>query len=287
MKVELSTIEFDLFRELLLDECGIELVARKSYLVETRLRPLLDSHGFKTYLELYQASKKLNGRALRNAIVDQMTTNETLWFRDPGPWEVLEKELLPEMCRLLSEGRVTKVRIWSAACSTGQEPYSVAMTILEYLDSEGPPGAKAEAFSILATDISPSALFVAMSGRYDQLAASRGLETERQNQFFETDGSTIVVRDAIKKMVRFESRNLAEAFSESQVFDLVLCRNVLIYLSDEIRGQIIQGIEESLKPGGALILGGAESLVDCQSNLETRRVGSSLYYGKRMEDRHE
>lgn len=280
MKAELTGTEFDLFRALLLETCGIELAERKSYLVASRLRPLLESHGYTTYLELYQAAKRLNGRALRTAIIDEMTTNETLWFRDPGPWRVLEEHLLPLLCGRLSNGEISKVRIWSAACSTGQEPYSVAMSILEYLEEEAPPGAKSEAFSILGTDISPSALFVAMAGRYDQLAATRGLDPARQERFFDTSGPSIVLKDEVKKMVTFETLNLTEAFPEKDSFDLVLCRNVLIYLSRDARGRIVASIEDTLKHGGVLILGGAESLIDCDSSFETQRVGSALYYRK-------
>ena len=285
MKTELSTHEFHLFRSLLLEESGIELAERKSYLVASRLRPLLESHGFETYLDLYEEAKRPANSALRTAIIDEMTTNETLWFRDPGPWKILAERVLPDMCERIAEG--ASIRIWSAACSTGQEPYSLAMSILEHLESHPSPGIKADSFSILGTDISPSALFVAMAGRYDQLAASRGLDPERAERFFDADGPSIVVKEEVRRMVKFRPQNLAECSWHPEVFDLVLCRNVLIYLSRDVRSQIIAGIETSLKTGGVLILGGAESLIDCASGLETQRAGSSLYYQKSSGVPHE
>ena len=278
MSVELTPQAFELLREMIRSSSGIDLASSKAYLVQARLGPLLEGNGCADFLELHAKATRPDGTKLREAIVDAMTTNETLWFRDDGPWKVLRKALMPAFCERLESGEARKIRIWSAASSTGQEPYSVAMVIRDYIEDRAGPGVKPEAFEIIGTDLSPSALFVAMTARYDQLAASRGLDPDMQERHFKTDGDSIVVRREVKSMVRFQQQNLIEDFSKLGPFDLVLCRNVLIYFANDTRKDIVGRIAGVLRPGGALILGGAESLQGALALFKLNRAGTSLYY---------
>lgn len=275
--MNLTDEDFERFRMLIRESSGIDLSDGKGYLVSSRLSSLLDQNGCESFADLYREATAPTGHELRASIIDAMTTNETLWFRDDGPWEVLRKALLPDWCERLRTGQQPRVRIWSAACSTGQEPYSVAIAIRDFLEDQ-PPGVKADSFEIVATDLSPSALFTAMSGRYSLLGASRGLSPDVQSRHFDTDGEAIVVHSDVKDMVRFETANLMEDFSRRGPLDLVLCRNVLIYFNPETRKEIAQRIHGVLRPGGALVMGGAESLQGALSIFKLKRAGTHLYY---------
>ncbi|HPG25024.1 MAG TPA: protein-glutamate O-methyltransferase CheR [Myxococcota bacterium] len=281
---ELSNDEFELLRRLVEERTGILVSERKSYLIASRFASLLEEEGVDTFAELYtRARAAAPDGPLMDRIVDAITTNETLWFRDDGPWHILRTALLPRYCAELSQGRRNRVRIWSAACSTGQEPYSVAMTIREFIQDEGLVSVKPEAFEIVATDISPQALEIARRGTYDQMAASRGLPPQYAERFFESSGSTIEVVPAIKSMVRFQRFNLQQSFALLGRFDLILCRNVLIYFSNELKLEIFRKIASALCPEGALILGGSESAQGATRLFQMVRSGRHLYYTARLE----
>lgn len=258
----LSPDEFALLRDYIEKECGIALAANKAYLIETRLSTLVAKSGCTTYAEFLRKAKGPESGRLRDQIVDAMTTNETLWFRDAGPWKVLRETLLPAYCERLQRAGREKIRIWSAACSTGQEPYSIAMLIREHLADHKPAGITESDFEIVATDISHSALFVANTGRYDKLAASRGLDAKLRERHFVADGAAVRVRDEVRKLVHFRHVNLMGSVGELGRFDLVLCRNVLIYFAAATRKEVLQKIARALRPGGALIIGASESLAD-------------------------
>ena len=225
---ELSNDEFELLRRLVEERTGILVSERKSYLIASRFASLIEEEGVDTFSELYtRARAAAPDGPLMDRIVDAITTNETLWFRDDGPWHILRTALLPRYCAELSQGRRNRVRIWSAACSTGQEPYSVAMTIREFIQDEGLVSVKPEAFEIVATDISPQALEIARRGAYDQMAASRGLPPQYADRFFESSGSTIEVVPAIKvdELVKFHSEtDAASPALYTAVFAFVMNR---------------------------------------------------------------
>lgn len=276
--LELTRDEFELLRSFIKKECGIAVGDEKSYLIETRLGRMAVEAGCDSFAEFHtQLTKNPRGK-LRDKIVDAMTTNETLWFRDSGPWAVLDKVLLAEFCDALQSGRKKKVRIWSAACSTGQEPYSVAISILEHLRDQAPPGVKEESFEIIATDICSSALFMSMSGRYDRLSISRGLEPELRDRYFETSGNTWVLSDSVKKMVSFQKFNLMDSFDRFGKLDLVLCRNVLIYFSNELKKDIVSRIAGSLVDNGAFLIGASESLQGALAEFAMKQVDGNFFY---------
>ncbi len=268
----LTNEEFNLFRKLIEENSGITLGDAKSYLVESRLRPLLKAAGCSTFREFYQ--KALDRKTgWIDKIIDAMTTNETLWFRDRNPFIILRDKLLPE---LAETSKRRKVRFWSAGCSTGQEPYSIAITIYEYCAKH--PNTNPSRFEILGTDISPSALFIAIAGRYEGLGISRGMDQSILPKYFKKDGKAYVIKDEIKSLVRFKQFNLQNSFTLLSKFDVIFCRNVAIYFSDEFKRELFKKFHQALHPKGYLFLGSAENLRGLSSDFEALEYKHSFYY---------
>ncbi|MBL4833731.1 MAG: protein-glutamate O-methyltransferase CheR [Pseudomonas sp.] len=248
--------DFQVFREFLEKACGIVLGDNKQYLVASRLNRLLEQQGIKSLGELVTRIQTQPRSGLRELVVDAMTTNETLWFRDVYPFEVLKNRLLPEFIKA-NPGQ--RPRIWSAACSSGQEPYSLSMSIDEFERSN--PGQLRGGCQIVATDLSGGILTAAKSAEYDSLSIARGLSSERLNRYFDqsTPGRW-TVKQPIRSRVEFRAMNLLDSYSMLGKFDIVFCRNVLIYFSAELKKDILQRIHGTLKPGGYLMLGASEAL---------------------------
>jgi len=248
--------EFREFSRFLEKSCGILLADHKQYLVQSRLGKIMQQRGCTSLSELIAQLKQPGGNHLKEQVVDAMTTNETLWFRDIHPFEILRNRLLPE---LSDQKGAQKLRIWSAACSTGQEPYSISMVIDEF--KQGHPGAFPGGEEILATDISTTVLEQARKGQYEMLALGRGLSEERLHRYFDavSDGSWRI-KPAIRNRVSFRSLNLLENYATLGQFDLIFCRNVLIYFSSDVKLEILRKMHRQLRPGGYLLLGASESL---------------------------
>jgi len=211
---------------------------------------------------------------LRQRIMDAMTTNETSWFRDIYPFEILKEKLLPE----ISQKQPRQIRVWSAACSTGQEPYSLSMMVQEYLSSK-PGGLPANTVQIIGTDISPRVLEAAKSGIYEGVAVSRGLPAERQARFFrETGDGGWEVSKNIKQRVSFRELNLMQSYTVMGRFDIIYCRNVLIYFSTELKRDILSRMAKCLNPGGFLVLGGSESISNYSDEFELIRWRNGVIY---------
>lgn len=248
--------EFNTFRQFLEDKSGIVLGDNKQYLVTSRLKKLQDEHGIKSLTELMARIQAQPRGALQEQVIDAMTTNETLWFRDIYPFEVMKNKVLPELVKKQPNQRL---RIWSAACSSGQEPYSLSMTIDEY--ERANVGQAKLSVQIVATDLSPSMLQACKIGEYDSLAIARGLSSERLQRYFDkTPNSRWAVKAAIKSRVEFRALNLLDSYAVMGKFDVVFCRNVLIYFSAEAKKDILMRIHATLKPGGYLFLGASEAL---------------------------
>ncbi len=268
--------EFTLMRDYIETSCGIHLTEEKMYLVETRLTTLMVENRCHSFTELYQKAIGDKTYRLRDKIVEAMTTNETLWFRDAGPFSVFEEILRPKFAEEVQSGKRLKIRIWCAACSTGQEPYSIAMTILEFTQKY--PSLRPIHFDIIATDISSTALYLAMAGRYDAHAISRGLTEELRNKYFTKEGKVWEINNTVKNMVRYRKMNLQEDFSILGKQDIVFCRNVLIYFSDEFKQDILRRIAVILRPNGYLFLGTSESIINFTREYELMRHTRGLYY---------
>jgi chemotaxis protein methyltransferase CheR len=225
-----GNLDFEQFRVFLEKACGILLGENKQYLVSSRLNKLMEQQGIKSLGELVQRIQSQPRSGLKEMVVDAMTTNETLWFRDTYPFEVLKSKVLPEAIKA-SPGQ--RLRIWSAACSSGQEPYSISMSIDEFERTN--MGQLKAGAQIVATDLSGTMLTNCKTGEYDSLALGRGLSPERLQRFFDPKGAgRWAVKAPIKSRVEFRSFNLLDSYSILGKFDMVFCRNVLIYFSAEV-----------------------------------------------------
>lgn len=254
--VSSGNLDFEQFRVFLEKACGILLGSNKQYLVSSRLNKLMEQQGIKSLGELVQKMQAQPRGGLREQVVDAMTTNETLWFRDTYPFEVMKNRVLPELIKANPNQRL---RIWSAACSSGQEPYSLSMTIDEFEKTN--LGQLKAGVQIVATDLSGSMLTACKSGEYDSLAMGRGLSQDRLQRYFDPKGpGRWAVKAPIKSRVEFRAINLLESYAALGKFDVVFCRNVLIYFSAEVKKDILTRIHATLKPGGYLFLGASEAL---------------------------
>lgn len=276
--IAITQDEFQLLRDLIEKECGIEVKSEKAYLIENRLAKLVLESGCETFGEFYKKAIAGFNPELKAKIVDAITTNETLWFRDQVPFQVLRELILPQFVEQLRSGQKQTVRIWSAACSTGQEPYSVAMLIYE-LYRQGKINAEEKGrFSILATDISASALRLAQAARYDAISMARGMLPEFRQQYFHEDGRLCVLKDEIRQMVSFEQFNLQNSFATLGRFDLVLMRNVAIYFAHDFKIQLFKKIARILNPDGYLFLGSAEMIGGYSDDFEQKEHNRGIYY---------
>ena len=249
-------LDFEQFRVFLEKTCGILLGSNKQYLVSSRLNKLMEQQGIKTLGDLVRKIQAQPRSGLRELVVDAMTTNETLWFRDTYPFEVLKSRVLPEM---LKTGAGQRLRIWSAACSSGQEPYSLSMSIDEY-ERSNPSQAKT-GVQIVATELSGAMLAACKAAEYDSLAIARGLSSDRLQCYFDVKApGRWAVKPAIRSRVEFRVQNLLDSYAALGKFDIVFCRNVLIYFSADVKKDILKRIHATLRPGGYLFLGASEAL---------------------------
>lgn len=269
--ITINDQEYKEFCRFLESQCGIVLGDSKQYLVRSRLSPLVSKYKLESISVLLKDVISGRNRDLRIATIDAMTTNETLWFRDSYPFVVLAEKILPELA-----ANRRPIKIWSAASSSGQEPYSIGMTILETQRKK--PGMLSGA-SVTATDISTVMLDMCRAGIYDNLALGRGLSLERRKEFFEaTDDGRMRVKDNVKKLVTFRPQNLMESYSLLGRFDVIFCRNVLIYFSSEMKSKVLNQMASCLNPGGYLLLGASESLTGLTDRFEMVRCNPGIIY---------
>ncbi len=271
-----STKGYEAFSQFLERHSGIALGPNKEYLVSSRLRNIMRDTGVKDLSELLSRVERDARGQLKAQIIDAMTTNETLWFRDSHPFEILRDRLLPEF----AESRARQpLRIWSAACSTGQEPYSISMIIDQYKQKR--PGA-IQNERIVATDISSRALSDARAGEYAMLALGRGLETQQLKQYFDqTSDGRWRVKKHIAQRVEFKPLNLKDSYSLLGQFQIVFCRNVLIYFTGDLKQQILKKIHQTLVPGGYLIVGASEAVNGLNDYYEMIHCRPGIIYRKR------
>lgn len=269
--ITISDQEYRDFSRFLESQCGIVLGDSKQYLVRSRLSPLVAKFKLASLSDLLRDVVTGRNRELRVAAVDAMTTNETLWFRDTYPFAVLADKLLPEIA-----ANKRPIKIWSAASSSGQEPYSMAMTVLETQARK--PGMLPNV-SITATDISASMLDMCRAGVYDNLALGSGLSPERRRTLFEDAGDgRMKVKDNVKRMVNFRPQNLMDSYALLGKFDIIFCRNVLIYFSPDMKSKVLNQMANSLNPGGYLLLGASESLTGLTDRFEMVRCNPGIIY---------
>ena len=262
----ISNEQYNDFCNFLEQQSGIVLGTSKQYLIVSRLSPLVSQFNLSSISELIEKAMNVANRQVRLEVIDAMTTNETLWFRDGYPYEMLKEPILPELAKTHT---MTPIKIWSAASSSGQEPYSIAMTCFE----TNIPRLKTPAgVQIVGTDISPTMLSLCKQGMYDYIALNRGLSAERKKLFFtKVSEQCMSVNEEIKRLVNFKLFNLLDHYGSMGKFDVIFCRNVLIYFSPQVKSKIINQLAQSLNPNGYLFLGASESVSGLTDRFDMER----------------
>jgi chemotaxis protein methyltransferase CheR len=272
---EISSFDYQRFRQFLEQACGILLGEGKQYLIVSRLTRLMREENLADLSALMLAIEKGHPRHLRDAVIDAMTTNETSWFRDGQPFETLGQVVLPE----LDQRGQGALRVWSAACSSGQEPYTISIILSEYLRKN--PGSRLSGSQIIATDISASMLVQAKKAEYENVALGRGLSDTRRQQFFTKVDERWRVIDEVRNRVSFREQNLLQGFTTLGKFDVIFCRNVLIYFSGERKQDILKRMALSLNKGGYLFLGASETISGYSDAFELVRTPFSTVYRRK------
>jgi len=265
---KISPENFDFLCNAIYKDSGIVLDQTKNYLLEARLAPLAKTEGAGTIDSLCNLIRATGGHRVRERVVEAMTTNETLFFRDVKPFEALKEILIPEITK---RQRDRTLRIWSAACSSGQEPYTIAMIWRELRIADW-------RLNLLGTDLSDEVLEKARSGRYLQLEVNRGLPASYLVRNFERDDADWVVRQEVRAMVQWQKFNLQDRMQSLGPFDIVFCRNVLIYFDNETKAKILGNIRGTLKPGGYLILGASETTLTVDDAYQRVKAGRAVVY---------
>ncbi len=268
----ISPSDYERFKLFLEQACGIILGNGKEYLITSRLTKLLRDEKIASVADLLTAIERGHPRQLRDDVIDAMTTNETSWFRDRSPFEALQKVVFPEMER---NGK-RQCRIWSSACSSGQEPYTISIALSEYLRTV--PASGLATAQIMATDISNSMLSQAKLAEYEEAILGRGLSPERKQLFFKQVGERWTVTDDVKRRVSFREQNLLLNYGQLGKFDIIFCRNVLIYFSAERKTDILNRMALALNPEGYLFLGASETITGYTEAFEMVRSPEGVFY---------
>ncbi|SLM27800.1 CheR2 [Desulfamplus magnetovallimortis] len=274
--IKITPAEFDVLAKYIMEISGIALTKGKEYLIETRLNPIMEELGCKSYSELHKKAKADFKKNIENKIIDAISTNETYFFRDKSPFTLLQHKIFPDLIDKRSKNRIglkPAIRLWSAANSTGQEIYSIAMA----MDEIGITPQKYQ-IKLIGTDISDAAIAQASYGRYNKFEVARGLDRNRLNKYFIQEGEYWKIKDEIRAMAQFRKMNLMKPFIGMGKFDIILCRNVMIYFTEEDRRKIYQNIAKVLEPDGYLIIGSTESLANNSDLFVSKRYLNSIFY---------
>lgn len=250
----MNSQDFQLFGEIVNSRSGLVLTEEKIYLLESRLVPLARRRGLENLEALAEEVRRYKDDRLLEEITEAMTTNETFFFRDTKPFDTFRDVVLPQL--LKARAAKKSLRIWTAACSTGQEPYSIAMLLKE--EAAKMAGWRVE---IMATDISQEVLEKAKAGLYSQFEVQRGLPIQLLMKHFQQVGEMWQIDSSIRAMVKFQPKNLLEDLGSLGQFDVVFCRNVLIYFDQPTKSKVLTQVHNILTDDGALFLGGAETVL--------------------------
>ncbi len=278
--MHIANHEFQLYRELIHEQCGIFLGDNKKYLVEMRLTELIKESKCSGFGEFYEKLKQSSKHGLLfKKLFDAMTTNETLWFRDQKPFQVLEKLIFPEYVKEIENGKRIQINIWSAACSSGQEPYSIAMTAIEFFNKAGLNEFCDNCVKIQATDISTATLSLAQNGKYDNIAINRGLPEQYLKRYFKKDKNQWTIDKKVKNMITFKELNLKEPIGGIFAkFDVVFLRNVIIYFSDIFKETLFNRISQYTAPMGYLFLGTGETISTHSDAFQMNNYEGAIFY---------
>jgi len=268
----ISKTDFDYVSQLARAQAALVIEPGKEYLVETRLGALAQREGYPSlaaYIGRLRAQPSVNG--LHHKAIDALTTNETLFFRDHHPFEALRRFILPALIEQRAASR--QLSFWSAACSSGQEPYTLAMLIREHF-----PQLADWSLTILATDLSPTILKLAEEGEYSQFEVNRGLPASYLVKYFSHLGERWCIKDEIRNMVDFKLMNLAQPWPIMPSFDLVFLRNVMIYFDVEAKKTILKKVRDCLQPDGSLFLGTAETTTNLDPEFQPVSFEKAVVY---------
>jgi chemotaxis protein methyltransferase CheR len=265
----LNSQDFDFVSQLLRKRAGIVLTGDKMYLLESRLAPLARKEGLPSIDDLIHVVRSRREERLITQVVDVMTTNETFFFRDKTPFDHLKEAIFPVLAQAR---RGSRIRIWCAACSTGQEPYSIAMML-----DQNPALTGGVPVEIVATDISDRCLDRGRQGLFTQFEVQRGLPVQMLMHYFTQQDDHWRISERLRQMVSFRKLNLMDATYNLGRFDIVFCRNVLIYFDGPTKGEVMDRIAGTMNPGGFLLLGAAESIVGLSQLFEATQDRRGLY----------
>lgn len=267
----LNSADFEHIAKLVRDRSAIVLETGKEYLVESRLLPVARSEGCASLQELIMRLRSPSANGLQRKVVEAMTTNETSFFRDLHPFEVLKKTLLPEL--IAKRGNERALNLWCAASSSGQEPYTIAMTLREHF-----PMLASWTCGFLATDLSSTMVERARSGRYSQLEVNRGMPAPLLVKYFQRHGVEWQIKEELRKMIEFRQMNLVETWTAMPEMDIIFMRNVLIYFDVAIKKAILAKVRRVLRPDGYLFLGAAETTLNLDDAFERMQFEKSGCY---------
>ncbi|MCK5671982.1 MAG: protein-glutamate O-methyltransferase CheR [Spirochaetales bacterium] len=276
--VKVTPEEFALFTKYISDISGIHLNPGKEYLLETRLVKMMNNTETDNFTDLYNKIRSDFSKKLEQELLNAMTTNETLFFRDSAPFDLLQHKIIPDLIDKRVPGSdINKspltLKIWSAACSTGQEVYSIGIVLKELLGDTSRHNV-----SILGTDISDEAVTKASYGYYSLVDIERGLPPVKLNKYFNKENDKWKIDDEIRSLATFRKLNLMNDFNHLGKFDIIFCRNVAIYFPEEKKKSLFNRISKLLKPDGALIIGSTESIATVCPSFESKRYLRSIYY---------
>jgi len=274
--LKITPEEVKLVTKYIYEISGIYLDESKKYLLETRLNGVAEEQGCSTFQDLLKKAKTDVSKSIERKIIDAISTNETLFFRDTGPFQLLQHKIFPELIDARtpkSPQLKTNLKVWSAASSTGQELYSVAIVLQELLGDMSKYSIK-----LLGTDISDAAVSQASSGKFNKFEIERGLARDKLTKYFSMSGQTWKINDQIRALVNFRKFNLMTPFTGLGKFDVVLCRNVAIYFTLEDRKKLFNKIADVLEPDGYLIIGSTESLTGICPRFIPKRHLRSIFY---------
>lgn len=266
-----SLQDFQYIADVISREAGIVLEEKKAYLVDARLTRLVREEGVTTPTEVIAKLRSNPTSDLRRKIIDAMTTNETFFFRDTALFDGLRTTVFPKL--IAQRAKTKTLNIWCAACSTGQEPYSVAMLLHKHF-----PELNHWHVRIFASDISQTVLQVAKAGSYNQLDISRGLPKDMLDRYFTQAGQAWVVKDELKKWIEFRQVNLKQPFTGVTGLDMIFVRNVLYYFAQTTKADILNRMAKLLPPDGMVLLGGTESVTGITEELERVQFGTANVY---------
>jgi len=275
MTVAINRDEMAVWSRYVHEICGVHLDESKGYLVETRLGELMRETKAASFSELYYKITIDSSKALRRKVIDAITTNETSFFRDSAPFELLQHKVLPELIdrRGKNGQRPMPLRIWSAACSTGQEVYSTGIVIKELLGD-----LRGYDVRLLGTDISDKAIAQASYGYFSRFEMDRGMPAPRLQKYFMADGERWKIRDEIRALATFRTMNLLDPFAFPVPFDIIFCRNVAIYFTEADKIRMFKNIGKCLAKDGCLIIGSTESISGLCPEFEPKRYLRTVYY---------